>query len=138
MHAQVEMATFGQSRVWLTLISENRSGDANHSSGQNSRSNLVELSPGNSISTMVTRMQDTFLRLTRRLDDQGKILVPGLTMGVMGQDPFISVQSDANNDNDDIVPAYAAQLTRDCKQAGIMHLMAVSGGHFFAARSICS
>ncbi|WP_158520392.1 ComEC/Rec2 family competence protein [Bombiscardovia coagulans] len=141
VHAQVEMATFGQSRVWLTLISEKRSGDANHSSGQNSRSNLVELSPANSISTMVTRMQDTFLRLTRRLDDQGKILVPGLTMGVMGQDPFISVQSDTNNDNDDIVPAYAAQLTRDCKQAGIMHLMAVSGGHFLLlgvfVRKIC-
>lgn len=74
--------------------------------------------------TLVTAMQEAFFTVTERLDDQGRVLVPGLTMGMLGQDHI----------NDGTGPAidgtYAATLEDQFRRAGIMHLMAVSGGHF--------
>lgn len=71
------------------------------------------------------RMQESFFSVTSRLSEQGQVLVPGLTMGVLGQD-HISVQGGSASVDD----TYARRLEEGFRRSGIMHLMAVSGGHF--------
>ncbi|MBT1171790.1 ComEC/Rec2 family competence protein [Bifidobacterium sp. MA2] len=82
-------------------------------------------------------MQESFFRATEGLSDQGRVLVPGLTMGFLGQD-HPSSSYDARPIND----TYASQLEERFRTAGIMHLMAVSGGHFVIVsgliRRICA
>lgn len=70
-------------------------------------------------------VQESFFRATSGLSEQGRVLVPGLTMGFLGQDHLPSAY-DARPIND----TYATQLEERFRAAGIMHLMAVSGGHF--------
>lgn len=75
--------------------------------------------------SVVTRMQQSFFRVTDTLSDQGRVLVPGMTMGVLGQDYF-----DASSQSTPIDDTYASTVEDSFRKAGIMHLMAVSGGHF--------
>ena len=63
--------------------------------------------------------------MTEQLSDQGRVLVPGLTMGVLGQD-YIGGETGPMPVNS----TYAQTLDNQFRQSGIMHLMAVSGGHF--------
>lgn len=84
-----------------------------------------------------TAMQESFIRVTRGLPDHGQVLVPGLTLGVLGQDtimttwtPLRSSDTSAYAVTADVDEGYAQRLEDDFKQAGIMHLMAVSGSHF--------
>lgn len=72
------------------------------------------------------RMQRDFLGVTARLSDQGRVLVPGLTLGVMGQHSSVDALAGQNA----VDSVYAAGLVDRFRNAGIMHLMAVSGGHF--------
>lgn len=69
-------------------------------------------------------MRTAFFSQTSRLDDQGSILVPGVTLGVLGQ----NIVTPAGQTQ--VEEQYAQQLQDRCKRAGIMHLMAVSGGHY--------
>ncbi|OZG52695.1 ComA protein [Pseudoscardovia radai] len=80
----------------------------------------------------VTRLQDAFLSVTHGLSEQGRVLVPGLTLGVMGQNSAI----DALAPDGSVDAVYAAGLTDGFRNAGIMHLMAVSGGHFVLLATI--
>lgn len=73
---------------------------------------------------LANRMRHEFAAITARLSDQGRILVPGLTCGLLGQDyigPGVVEQPDAT---------YATRVEQEFRTSGIMHLMAVSGGHF--------
>ena len=83
---------------------------------------------------MVARMQDAFLRVAGRLSDQGRVLVPGLTLGVMGQRSAVNALAGQNA----VDAVYAAGLTDRFRNAGIMHLMAVSGGHFALVAAMVS
>ena len=74
---------------------------------------------------VVHHMQQAFFAVTEQLSDQGRVLVPGLTLGVLGQD-YVGGTADANPVND----TYAQRLEDCFRRSGIMHLMAVSGGHF--------
>ncbi|MBT1165043.1 ComEC/Rec2 family competence protein [Bifidobacterium felsineum] len=75
---------------------------------------------------IITHMQQSFFRVTKRLSEQGRVLVPGLTMGVLGQDYF-----DAESEGiSPIDGTYANMMEERFRISGIMHLMAVSGGHF--------
>ncbi|KFI93504.1 comec [Bifidobacterium saguini DSM 23967] len=80
---------------------------------------------------VVTRMQHAFFRITETLDEQGRILVPGMTMGVLGQDYF-----DAETPSEPVNDTYANAVEEYFRKAGIMHLMAVSGGHFVLLASL--
>ena len=71
------------------------------------------------------RVQHAFLDVTDGLSEQGRVLVPGLTMGLLGQD-----RPPAHAAANPIDDAYADRLETQFRNAGIMHLMAVSGGHF--------
>lgn len=83
---------------------------------------------------MIARMQDAFLRVAGRLSDQGRVLVPGLTLGVMGQRSAVNALAGQNA----VDAVYAAGLTDRFRNAGIMHLMAVSGGHFALVAAMVS
>lgn len=74
----------------------------------------------------VGALRRAFFDVTDRLSDQGRVLVPGLTLGVLGQDRYVP-----GSDGDrPVQEAYAQRLEESFRAAGIMHLMAVSGGHF--------
>ncbi|NMM98032.1 ComA protein [Bifidobacterium sp. DSM 109959] len=88
---------------------------------------------------MIEHMQQSFFHATERLSDQGRILVPGLTMGVLGQDyasvagsPAYEISSDTltTSRTNAINETYSNTLEERFQRCGIMHLMAVSGGHF--------
>lgn len=85
---------------------------------------------------MIDTMQRAFFAQTSKLSDQGKVLVPGLTLGILGQD---HVPSEGTTDID---PTYAGQVEDAFRRSGIVHLMAVSGGHLAVVaalvRAICS
>ena len=73
----------------------------------------------------IAHVQEAFFTVTEQLSDQGRVLVPGLTMGVLGQD-YIGGETGPMPVNS----TYAQTLENQFRQSGIMHLMAVSGGHF--------
>lgn len=86
---------------------------------------------------VIDTMQQAFLTQTAQLSDQGKILVPGLTLGILGQD-YVPVEgADAGIDS-----TYATQVEDAFRRSGIVHLMAVSGGHLAVVaalvRGVCS
>ena len=163
----LQVAEYGGMPLWLLV----EGGDA-----------VVEVSGPPLHRAAVEHMQQAFFQVTERLSDQGRILVPGLTMGVLGQDyvDLVTVTSDddtgssdgtayddtaqddtvrdnsatdgavqngtvrddstpddaAHNDSarsDSPAPlndTYANTLEDRFRHSGIMHLMAVSGGHF--------
>lgn len=80
-------------------------------------------------------LHDDFFGVCRNLSDQGKVLVPGLTLGLLGSERYSS------DDDFAVDSQYADYLGEGFSQVGIMHLMAVSGGHFMlvaaAVRRLC-
>ena len=72
----------------------------------------------------VHRIRMAFLQTTRGLDNPGVVLVPGVTLGVLGHDAMVHCADGGVEDE------YAELLQEQCRRAGIMHLMAVSGGHY--------
>ena len=77
----------------------------------------------------IETLRARFFAVTARLDDQGRVLVPGVTLGLLGQDILTGARVDET---------YARQLEEHCKQAGIMHVMAVSGGHYALIARLCT
>lgn len=91
---------------------------------------MRELDRPGRLYAMVTRMQEAFLVQTRRLGDQGRVLVPGLTMGMLGNEGMVADDWSGARPDQVVEPVYAARLKENFKRSGIIHLMAVSGGHF--------
>ncbi|WP_165776679.1 ComEC/Rec2 family competence protein [Bifidobacterium simiarum] len=112
---------YGQADAWLTLKDK-------------SRDMMLETETPGRLDTAVEAMRHDFIDVTRRLSDQGRVLVPGLTMGVLGQDAYLPETGwsgfGRSGEAQPIDGNYAEALEDDFKAAGIMHLMAVSGGHF--------
>lgn len=80
----------------------------------------------------VDALRTRFFAVTSRLDGQGAVLVPGVTLGVLGQRVVVD---DAARDVDE---SYARRLEERCSRAGIIHLMAVSGGHYALLARACA
>ena len=95
---------------------------------------MKEVRPPGPGRRFIARMQGAFLEQTSRLDDQGRILVPGLTMGILGNQA--PPGSGGSVGRPAVEPAYATRLTQDFRASGILHLMAVSGGHFMILASL--
>lgn len=71
---------------------------------------------------VVARLRQSFLEVCQELSEQARVLVPGVTLGVLGSE---TVLQNAQED------AAAGKVIEDhFKNAGIVHLLAVSGGHF--------
>lgn len=106
----LESARFGMPDVWLTVSD----GDTPE---------LVSEPPWWARGRYA--MQQALFRATDSLSYQGRMLVPGLTLGMLGSERYRG-----DGENDSIDAGYAALLEERFRQSGIMHLMAVSGGHF--------
>ena len=113
----LEPSAYGRPMPWLTV-----------------EGGLKEVRPPGPGRRLIARMQNAFLEQASRLDDQGRILVPGLTMGILGNQALPG--SGGSLSRPAVEPAYAARLTQDFRASGILHLMAVSGGHFMILASL--
>lgn len=115
IRAEAQPARFGAQSIWLTAD------DA--ADGRQIRDPPIWRQAAES-------MRQSFIEVTKRLSQQGQVLVPGLTMGVLGQDAQINGTPQNGLAGEELDKAYAANLEDGFRHAGIMHLMAVSGGHF--------
>ncbi|KFJ05120.1 ComEC/Rec2 family competence protein [Bifidobacterium tsurumiense] len=115
----IQDAKYGAIPVWLVL-DEDRG--------------IEMLKPPDMMHRAIHAMRESLFRTCVRLDDQGRVLVPGLTMGLVGSQHI--------SDTAPVDPAYAKALDTRFIRAGIMHLMAVSGGHFLLiaqlVRKVCA
>ena len=120
----LERPEYGSAKAWITV-------------DDGVAPSLVD--PPGTVARLVYAMQSAFIRNTQLLDEQGSILVPGITLGLPGQDvadPSMRAWQEPAD------PVYAQQVEDSFQAAGIMHLMAVSGGHFVIiaglARRLCA
>lgn len=89
---------------------------------------VQRLASPSGVQRMVAAMQHGLIAACAGLPDQAKVLVPGLTLGVLGSDAVVSDETVSRTVSVD--EAYAQRLNMAFRDAGIIHLMAVSGGHF--------
>lgn len=75
----------------------------------------------------VSNLWKSFYDVTNKLDMQGRMLVPGVTVGMLGQE-YVPVEDASSLEPVD--ETYANMTRQHFQHAGIMHVMAVSGGHF--------
>lgn len=115
--ATLQPAQYGHMPVWVHL-------DENGA--------LHTVRKPNAFMRAIAHMQQAFFAQCVSLSDQASILVPGLTLGVLGQDIIVNAPQESHVDTQ-----YAQQLETQCKQAGIIHLMAVSGGHYALILAVC-
>lgn len=140
---ELKQAEFGGTPLWLVV--------------EDGTASAVEITRGpGPVRALLNEMQSAFRSVTERLSDQGRVLVPGLTLGVLGQDQyrpaFIAADSDPHAPDrrapmtrtsaDPVNATYAQRLEDAFQAAGLVHLMAVSGGHFVLiaalARRLCA
>ncbi|RSX56103.1 metal-binding protein [Bifidobacterium dolichotidis] len=113
IRATVTPAQYGRTAIWVQSAAAHEEQSA-----------VVSMESSAPLWRGVARMQSAFIDSTRQLSQQGQVLVPGLALGVLGQHVYGSTAA-TSLDTD-----FAQQLTDQCKAAGIMHIMAVSGTHF--------
>ncbi|MCH9277016.1 ComEC/Rec2 family competence protein [Bifidobacterium amazonense] len=114
----LQQARYGRQPLWLVVDMPG------------SMATVRQAGPGKRV---VAHMQDAFFAVTERLSDQGRVLVPGLTLGVLGQDHVVTGNVTVKRDEAgaaELNATYAATVEEHFRRSGIMHLMAVSGGHF--------
>lgn len=85
------------------------------------------------INRLRQRIFQSFFEQTQQFDEQSAMIIPGITMGLLG-DRIIPTSSTANR----IDSAHAKYLQQLFTQAGIVHLMAVSGGHVVLIITLCT
>ncbi|WEV68339.1 ComEC/Rec2 family competence protein [Bifidobacterium sp. ESL0769] len=107
----LQTARYGMRPIWLTI-------------DDNAKTRLAERAPP--AKRLIDSMQRSFFSVTEGLSDQGRVLVPGLTIGLLGQD-FMGATAAKH---EPVNATFATLLEMHFKDSGIMHLMAVSGGHF--------
>lgn len=116
----VEEAAYGEDRIWLAV---------------DEGGTVTETRAPPWPDRLVVRMREAFLGAVSGLSDQGRVLVPGLTFGMLGSEIY-------DPEGETIEDAYARMLEEAFRRSGILHLMAVSGGHFVlagaAVRRICA
>lgn len=131
VHGILQEARFGKRPLWIVA---ERIGD--------DRSAVDVIRAPTVIARTIAHMRQSFFDVTERLSDQGRVLVPGLTLGVLGQD-HVNVVGGIVMPEDDgehaasaairpsaVDDTYAGMVEDQFRRSGIMHLMAVSGGHF--------
>lgn len=102
---------YGQADVWLTVPAA---------------AGVRRIRAASRFDLTVSGLWAAFLESCRGLPLQGRLLVPGMTIGVLGSQAVIGGQVAADGEEQD----QADRLTSMFKTIGIVHLLAVSGGHF--------
>ncbi len=115
MRAQAGPAGYGQADVWLTTAASAGAWILPGKAG-----------PFAALDSQVTRLWSAFFMHCRALPLQGRLLVPGMTIGVLGSQAFVGGRLQATSGEQD----QADRLKKLFKSIGIVHLLAVSGGHF--------
>ncbi|KAE8126543.1 ComEC/Rec2 family competence protein [Bifidobacterium tibiigranuli] len=106
---RLEPSRFGKMSLWMMCRSE---------------ASVTMIRAPNPAQSVINKLQERFLAVTEGLSDQGRVLVPGLTIGLLGQEHVVASGHEA------VDATYAGLLEDRFARSGIMHLMAVSGGHF--------
>ncbi|MDF7665002.1 ComEC/Rec2 family competence protein [Bifidobacterium sp. ESL0745] len=107
----MQTARYGMRPIWLKMDDD-------------AETRVVERAPP--AKRLVDSMQHSFFSVTESLSEQGRVLVPGLTIGLLGQD----FMGESTTRREPVNATFATLLEMHFKDSGIMHLMAVSGGHF--------
>lgn len=118
MRGTLAISQYGTMPLWLTDIAS-----------------VERIRAPNPALRVIDMMQQAFFEQTSRLSDQGKVLVPGLTLGILGQD-YIPPDSGNGKTGTGIDSTYANLLEDAFQRSGILHLMAVSGGHLAVVATI--
>lgn len=118
MRGTLAISQYGAMPLWLTDIAS-----------------VERIRASNPALRVIDMMQQAFFEQTSRLSDQGKVLVPGLTLGILGQD-YIPSDSGNGKTGTGIDSTYANLLENAFQRSGILHLMAVSGGHLAVVATI--
>lgn len=92
-----------------------------------SQNSLVITKSADIFHKSLTALWQSFHNVTGKLDAQGSMLVPGVTVGMLGQE---YVEAEETSSHEPIDETYATMTRNHFQHAGIMHVMAVSGGHF--------
>ncbi|WP_165496279.1 ComEC/Rec2 family competence protein [Alloscardovia theropitheci] len=89
------------------------------------------------IDNTINFIQAQFLAQTSKLDVQAAILVPGITIGVLGSDAYLidDMDQDGSSNRSTSLRMEAKKVKDAFRIAGIIHVLAVSGGHFALAIS---
>ncbi|KFI46586.1 ComEC/Rec2-related protein [Bifidobacterium bohemicum] len=111
VHGKIQSARYGSRPVWLTVTAGSK---------------VTLVTPASLPMRIAASMRRSFFSVTERLPDQGRVLVPGLTIGLLGQD-FVGDRADGT---EPVNATFAKLLEMHFRNSGIIHLMAVSGGHF--------
>lgn len=130
-------ARFGRQPLWLVVDGVDGVNGTDGTDGTKrslstpQRTRITVMRQPNPLRRIVGYVQQRFFTVTEQLDDQGRVLVPGLTLGVLGQDYVNSSNMPASARSiQPLDETYAKQVEEQFRRSGIMHLMAVSGGHF--------
>jgi ComEC/Rec2-related protein len=107
-------ALFGKDRTWFSLSADESE-------------TLREIQKADPLRSVISHMRQAFMDQCDSLGEQGRVLVPGVTMGVLGQE-VVSHRPFQENSHDD--SAAGEVIETNFKNSGIVHLLAVSGGHF--------
>ena len=94
---------------------------------QKTQQNVQIVQDANFWQNSASSLWKSFYNVTNNLDTQGRMLVPGVTIGMLGQE---YVPTEATNSLNPIDETYSTMTRQHFQHAGIMHVMAVSGGHF--------
>lgn len=94
---------------------------------QKTQQNVQIIQGSNFWQNSASSLWKSFYNVTNNLDTQGRMLVPGVTIGMLGQE---YVPTEATNSLNPIDATYSTMTRQHFQHAGIMHVMAVSGGHF--------
>lgn len=94
---------------------------------QKTQQNVQIIQSSNFWQNSASSLWKSFYEVTNNLDTQGRMLVPGITIGMLGQE---YVPTEATNSLNPIDATYSTMTRQHFQHAGIMHVMAVSGGHF--------
>lgn len=83
---------------------------------------------------LVNLLYERFAHITSALSDEGRLLVTGLTLGTLSE---ILVSSDNVPESHPLDENLIQHSKQQFRTAGIIHLMAVSGGHFALIAIVC-
>lgn len=132
--AKIGISKFGANNVEIQIPKASKK----DKSSKNQVNSLKVIEKSGFLTSALNSLYKEFYKVTGNLSEQGQMLVPGLTVGLLGQE---HLSNDDEDKSSQIDSAYANTMKQRFKISGIMHLMAVSGGHFLLVaamiRKIC-
>lgn len=140
--AKIGISKFGANNVEIQIPKASKKDKSKFSNEDKSSKNQVNslkvIEKSGFLTSALNSLYKEFYKVTGNLSEQGKMLVPGLTVGLLGQE---HLSNDDEDKSSQIDSSYANTMKQRFKISGIMHLMAVSGGHFLLVaamiRKVC-